>query len=147
MASSPPHALRLTFAYRGAQIDLIESVRIAMVVPATATAPPAGGETGYWFGVRDAAGHIVYHRPLVSPIRVDVEMFAPGERPSIARVPTAAREGRFTVLIPDRPDARAFELHGPADPARPDEPAQPLFSVDVDTLRKWQPPRTGRTTP
>jgi hypothetical protein len=145
MASHPPHALRLTFAYRGAQINLIASERVAMVVPAPATAPPTGGETGYWFGVRDAAGRIVYHRPLVSPLRTDVETFSP-DRP-IARMPIATREGRFTVLIPDQADARTFELHGPADPQRPDEPAQQLLRFDVDALRKWQPPRTGRTTP
>jgi len=147
MASNPPHALRLTFAYRGAQIRLIGSERVAMIAPAPAGAPPEAGDTGYWFGVLDAAGRLIYHRPLHQPIRVDVETFSPDPKRSIARVPIAAREGQFTVLIPDVADAQTFQLHGPADPERPDEPAQELLRLDVDALRRTKPPPGGAGTP
>lgn len=147
MATHPSHALRLTFAYDGAQIRLIRTERVAMIVPASVGDSPAAGQTGYWFGILDAAGRTVYHRALANPLRFDVEAFSPDERQSIARVPAASRQGQFTVLVPDVADAHAFELHGPADPARADEPARPLLRLDVDALRKWQPPRAGRTTP
>jgi hypothetical protein len=141
MASNPLQALRLTFAYEGAQIRLIGSDRVSMIVPAPNTPPPEPGQTGYWFGVRDASGRLIYHRPLHDPIKVDVEVFSPDPRQSIARVPIARREGQFTLLIPDVPDARTFELQGPADPARRDEPARELLRLDVDALRRTKPGR------
>jgi hypothetical protein len=141
MASNPPQALRLTFAYQGTQIRVIGSERIAMIVPAPSTPPPEANQAGYWFGVRDAGGRLLYHRPLHNPIRVDLEAFSPDPRQSIARVPIAERQGEFTVLIPDVPDARTFELHGPADPERAAEPARELVRLDVDALRRMKPPR------
>lgn len=147
MATNPAQALRLTFAYRGAQIRLAGSERVAMIAPAPVGAPPESGQTGYWFGVLDAAGRLIYHRPLHQPIRVDVESFSPDPQRSIARVPIAEREGQFTVLIPDLADAQSFQLHGPADPERPDEPAHELLRLDVDALRKAKPPRGAAGTP
>ena len=140
MASNPPQALRLTMTYEGAQIRIAGSERIAMIVPAATTAPPEPGQTGYWFEIRDDAGRVVYHRPLHQPIVVDAEAFSPDPKQSIARVPIARREGQFTVLIPDIPDARTFELHGPADPAQPGLVAGTLLSADIDSLRRMKPP-------
>ena len=141
MASNPPQALRLTFAYPGGQIRIVGSERIAMIVPAMISTPPQPGQTGYWFVVLDEAGRVIYHRPLHSPIRIDVEAFSPDPRQSITRVPLQARDGQFTVLIPDSPDARTFALHGPGDPARPDEAARELLRLDIDALRRMKPPQ------
>lgn len=143
MASPPPHALRLTFAYQGRQVQLIGTERIAMSVPAPSTGPPVAGQTGYWLAVLDAAGRVIYHKPLHSPIRIDVEAFSPDTGQSIARAPVPEREGQFTVLIPDTADAKTFALHGPADPARADEHARELLRLDVDTLRSTKPPPPG----
>lgn len=145
MASNPPQALRLTFAWQGAQVRLVGSERVAMLAPGSLTTPPEAGQTGYWFEVQDASGRAVYRRPLHKPIRIDVEAFSPDTRPSIARVPVAPGEGRFTLLIPDTADGRTFALHGPSDPARADEPARELVRLDVDALRRFKPPRG--TTP
>jgi hypothetical protein len=147
MASNPPYALRLTFAYRDAQIRFVGSERVAMLAPAPTGAPPEAGQTGYWIGLRDASGRIVYHRPLVHPVAVDAEVFSPNARESIARVPTTTREGGFTVLVPDDASAAALELHGPADPRRPDEPARELLRVDIDTARKMPLPPAGGGAP
>jgi len=140
MASNPPQALRLTMTYEGTQIRIAGSERIAMIVPATIATPPEPRQTGYWFEIRDDAGRIVYHRPLHQPIVIDAEAFSPDPKQSITRVPSARREGQFTVLIPDIPDARTFELHGPADPTRPGLVSGTLLSADVDTLRRMKPP-------
>lgn len=141
MASNPPQALRLTFAWQGAQVRLVGSERVAMIAPGSLTSPPDPGQTGYWFDVQDAAGRVIYRRPLHKPIRTDVEAFSPDTRPSIARVPVAPSEGRFTLLIPDTSDAQSFALHGPTDPARADEPARELVRFDVDALRRFKPSR------
>jgi len=140
MASNPPQAIRLTFSYQGSQIGLLGAETIAMTVPASSPLAPQPGQTGYWLEVHDAAGRLLYHRPLHNPIAIDVEAFSQTPGASIARVPRAASEGRFNVLIPDTGDARSFTLRGPADPTRSDEPAQELLRIDVDTLRRSKPP-------
>ncbi len=144
MASNPPQALRLTFAWQGAQVRLVGSERVAMIAPGSLTTPPEPGQTGYWFEVHDATGRVIYRRPLHKPIRTDVEAFSPDTQPSIARVPVATSEGRFTLLIPDTADGQTFALHGPSDPARADEPAGELLRLDVDALRRFKPPRGTR---
>ena len=152
MADDTPHVLRLTFAWRGSQVSLVDAERVAMIAPASV---PDGGDasaTGYSFALLDASGRTVYRRPLHAPIRIDAEAFSPGRGRAIERVPVAANEGQFTVLAPDLPDARTFMLSGPADPARPQEAATELLRLDVDSLRKSsgahgnppQPPR-GRS--
>src|SRR5204862_6590081 len=116
------------------------SERIAMIVPAVTTAQPQADQTGYWIEVHDDAGRVVYHQPLHQPIAIDAEAFSPDRTQSITRVPTPTRAGQFTVLIPDVPGARTFELHGPADPARPELVAGTLLRADIDALRKLRPP-------
>ena len=131
-----PYALRLTFAWRGAQISLVGSERIAMIVPASIDEPPETATSGYSFALLDANGRVIYLRPLHRPIRTDIEAYTPGQGRAIERAPLAQQEGRFTVLVPDLGDAHAFRLSGPADPHRPDEPAQEIVRLDVDALRK-----------
>lgn len=131
-----PYALRLTFAWRGAQISLVGSERIAMIVPASIDEPPETATSGYSFALLDANGRVIYLRPLHRPIRTDIEAYAPGQGRAIERAPLAQQEGRFTVLVPDLGDAHAFRLSGPADPHRRDEPAQEIVRLDVDALRK-----------
>jgi hypothetical protein len=130
-----PYALRLTFAWRGAQISLVAAERVAMIVPASIEAPP-GPNSGYSFALLDANDRVIYLRPLHRPITTDIEAYAPGEGSPIERAPFAQQEGRFTVLVPDLGDAHAFRLSGPVDPHRPDEPAQELMRLDIDALRK-----------
>ena len=140
MASNPPQALRVTFGYQGAQIDVLGSERVAMVVPAPIGDVPAAGQTGYWLAVRDAAGRVVYHQPLQDPLRTSVEVFPSDARQPITRMANPVREGRFTAIVPDSPDAASVELYGPPDPARPDEPSQALVRTDVARLRRMKPP-------
>ena len=136
MASDPPHALRLTFAWRGTQISVVGSERVAMIVPASLDEPPDTASTGYSFALLDANGRVIYRRPLHNPLRADTEAYSPDRGRPIERIPLAAREGQFTVLVPDLTNAEGFRLSGPADPARPDEPARELLRLDVDTLRR-----------
>jgi hypothetical protein len=140
MASNPPQALRVTFGYQGSQVRVLGSERVAMLVPAPAGDAPAAGQTGYWLEVRDAAGRVMYHRPLQDPLQTSVEVFAPEQHLPITRMSNPVREGRFTAIVPDTPDAEVVELYGPADPGRPDEPSQALVRADVARLRRMKPP-------
>ena len=140
MASNPPQALRVTFGYQGSQVRVLGSERVAMLVPAPVGDPPDAGQTGYWLTVRDAAGRVMYHQPLQDPLQTSVEVFAPDPRQPITRMSNPVREGRFTAIVPDTPDAEIVELYGPLDPGRPDEPSQALVRADVARLRRMKPP-------
>jgi len=107
-----PHAFRLTFSYRGTQISLVGSERVAMVVPASIEEPPEPATSGYSFALLDGNGRVIYLRPLHRPIRTDIEAYAPGQGRPIERTPLAQQEGRFTVLVPDLDAAHAFRLSG-----------------------------------
>ncbi len=140
---SPSHTLRVTFAYRGSDIRVVDSRRVEMIAPPVVTRAPEEGQTGYWVQLTDPAGRIVWHRPLASPIAADAEVFSSDRRQSIARVPLPRVEGRFSVLVPDAPDAADLSLHGPADATRPGAPAGLLLRIPVDALRKFTPPAAG----
>jgi hypothetical protein len=147
MASNPPYALRLTFSYRGTQISLVGVERIAMIVPASIEEPADATTSGYSFALLDANGRVIYRRPLHNPIRIDAEAFSPGKGGPIERVPLSTNEGRFTVLVPDLPDARGFRLSGPTDPLRLHEPSGELLHLDVDSLRRSVGSPPGGTPP
>jgi hypothetical protein len=144
-APPPSHALRVTFAYRDDDIRLAGSERVEMIAPPVVTALPRDGHTGYWVQMSDGAGRVLWHRPLASPIAIDVEAFSPERRQSITRVPLARVEGRFSVIVPDLPDASDLSLHGPPQARHPDAPAGELLRLPVDSLRKSRPPATGGT--
>ena len=94
--------------------------------------------------MRDAAGELLYHRALSNPIRADVEVFSDDPRQTMTRIPIAAPEGQFEVLVPDLPDAQTFLFFGTPDAAPESAPSRELFRADVDELRK---PRGGASTP
>ena len=142
---APTLALRLTFAYRGNDIRLIDSHRVEAIAPPAVTAVPQPGQTGYWFQVTDSAGRVIYHRVLHSPVAVDVEAFSPEGRQTITRVPIADPQGQFSVLMPDVPEAANFALLGPADARKPEQPAQELVRLDVNDLRKFHRKDAGRS--
>ncbi len=107
---APTLALRLTFAYRGNDIRLIDSRRVEAIAPPAVTPLPQPGHTGYWFQVTDSAGRVIYHRVLHSPVAVDVEAFSPDGRQTITRVPIADPQGQFSVLMPDDSGGREFRV-------------------------------------
>lgn len=143
----PPRALRLTFAYRGNEIRLIDSRPVETIAPPVVAPLPQPGQTGYWFQVTDSAGRVIYHRPLHSPIAADVEAFSPDGQQTITRAPITDPQGQFSVLMPDMPEAANFALLGPPDARRPEQPAQELLRLDVDGLRKFRPKEPGRFAP
>ena len=113
--AQPDYALRITFAFDGPNLTLKSVERVAMRVPAVTTAPPAGDRTGYWLEVRDAAGRLIYHRPVHDPLRREVESFGDGKGAPLRRHARAERQGEFELIVPDLADAATFRLHGPKE--------------------------------
>lgn len=131
------HSFRLTFTYIADDIRLMGAARIAMISPAAVGPPPASDQTGYWVGVSDAEGRLLYHRVLHDPTRADVEVFGdePGE--PIYRIENRERSGEFEVIVPDLPRAARLSLHGPPPKARkPHGPSKELLAHDFDELRR-----------
>ena len=139
MSATPDHthSLRLTFAYSGSDIRLVRTERVAMISPGVATPPPTGDQAGYWIEVRDAAGNLLYHRPLHRPLRRDVEAFGDEAGEPLYRHDTSVTEGEFEVLVPDLPHAATFLLHGtPPVAESPNAASQELVKHGFDELRR-----------
>jgi hypothetical protein len=135
--------LRAMFAYRGQNVRFVGSQRVQMIAPPSVTPTPGKGQSGYWFEVRDAAGNLLFHRVLHSPIRVDVEVFADDGGQSITRIPIAKPEGQFEALVPDLPGAESFVFYGPPAAELQSAPSRELLRVRFDELRR--PPPDQRT--
>ena len=144
-ALPPAATLRLTFAYRGREVRLVASRRVAMIAPPAVTPAPAPGQSGHWCELRGATGDLLFHRALSSPMPVDVEVFADDAAQSMRRVPVPAPQGQFEILVPDLPAARTFLFFGtPPGAASEAAPSDELFRADMDDLRKA---RGGATAP
>jgi hypothetical protein len=136
-ASPSPDSLRLTFAYRGRDVRLVASRRVAMIAPPPVSPAPASGQSGHWCELRGASGDLLYHRALGSPMPDAVEVFADEASEALRRVPVPTPEGQFDVLVPDLPAARTFLFFGtPPGAASEAAPSRELFRADVDELRK-----------
>jgi hypothetical protein len=142
---TPATTLRLTFAYRGRDVQLVATQRVAMIAPPSVTPAPAQGQSGYWIELRGATGDLLFHRALSSPVRADVEVFADDAGQSMQRVPVPSPEGQFDVLVPDLPAARTFVFFGaPSGAASEAAPSREVFRAEMNELRK---PRSATPAP
>ncbi len=95
---SPRRVLRLTFAYDGEAITLVEQHFVEMTVPPSHPLAGYEGHAGFWFEVRDRAGTPVYRRILHNPIPAYHEVHAPGASPR--HIAAAEQRGVFEILVP-----------------------------------------------
>ncbi|MCW3094693.1 MAG: hypothetical protein JWL77_311 [Chthonomonadaceae bacterium] len=153
-----PFSLRVTFSYDrrepNGNVRLARVERVRAVAPGIATAPPQPGQSGAWFEARDAAGALLYYRPLHDPMPATREAFADeAGQPHLSRLPNEAMQGEFTLLVPDLPNAVSFTFHSTppadaagtslegtegaeADPRRLMQPAQEMVRMTFDELRR-----------
>jgi hypothetical protein len=82
------HAIRLTYAYHGDDIQFMSWQRVGMVVPLSDPVQGYEGQQGCRCELHDAQGRTIFRRLLPNPIRWDVE--APGR---CTRPPDDAPEG------------------------------------------------------
>jgi hypothetical protein len=134
----------VTIAYRGDELRIAETERVAMIAPGSPAPAPEKGQTGYWIEVRDEAGRLLFHRPLHDPLRRDAEVYSPIDRQSITRIPVADPHGEFEVLVPDAPAASVLHLYGPPAAAIADGvPAHELLRASFEALRRAAAARDG----
>lgn len=107
-AATPPQALRLTFALRGLDVELVASQLVGKELPPSDALELPDPVTGFFVELRSPDDVLTFRRIMHSPVRDSVEFFA--EDGSIARQPVSEPEAVFTVLVPALRDAPRLVL-------------------------------------
>jgi hypothetical protein len=113
-------AMRLTFAYEGEEIRLVERQSIEKRVRASdpiLEKGEAGRYSGFWIELRDAEGQTLYRRVLHDPIQTSVEVPSDDPNQSFSRHTVENPRGTFFVILPDLDRAdRLVVFSSPPDP-------------------------------
>ena len=68
-------------------------------------------KSGVWYEITDDQQNIIYSRGIPNAIQTDVEVFSnEAEEESIIRQNVPQIEGTFSILIPDRPEAKSLSI-------------------------------------
>lgn len=102
--------LRLTFSYRGQDIELVSTQAVDMKIPPADALQWDERSSGFWVLLRDAGGQPLYRRITADPIQTSVEYPSDDPKRPLARQDVASPEGVFVVLVPDLPQARTVAL-------------------------------------
>src|SRR5690242_1598319 len=113
-SQTPTHAIRLTFAYDGDQVNLLSQQRVQMRLPPSDPVEGYAGHKGFWCELKDAQNRTLYRRVMHHPMRPDVEVFSDDPEKTISRQPVEGGKGVFTALVPD--SAQAHEVVLSASP-------------------------------
>jgi hypothetical protein len=140
-SSSPRSAIRLTFAYDGPEVRLVDRQHVETIVPPGEPEPIPDGASGFWIEVRDKGGGALYQRSLHQPVRMEAEVFPEHHDQLPYYVPRSSPTGAFAIVVPDLPEAERAALHSsPPHPERAHEAAAEVLEVP---LRGRRPPRPG----
>jgi hypothetical protein len=118
----PTHTWRLTFAYEGDDVRLVDRQRVEMVPPPPDADLPDDETSGVRVVLRDTDDRVVYQRAVHDPIRREYEVFPQDANETPTWVPNDNPTGTFEVLVPDVDGADDVALRAAA-PA-PDAPQE-----------------------
>ena len=118
--SRPARAVRLTFAYEGDQLTLVDRRTLFVIIPPSDDVPSGEeGGPGFWIELRGVEEEVLHRRAMRDPLRQDVEVFSPDPDESVARVPLDRPSGTFSVLLPAPEAADHVVLFGSSTPGLP----------------------------
>jgi hypothetical protein len=124
--------LRLTFSYRGEEIELLSTQSVDMRVPPADALRWDERSSGFWVVLRDGNGSPLYRRVTSNPIQRSVEVPSDDPKRPLERHEVASPEGVFVVLVPDLPEARNVALFSsPATQERSAVAAREIASFDL----------------
>lgn len=93
-----PGALRLTFAYEGRRVELINVQPVDTVAP---EAPPSErGRAGFWLEITERGGAPLFRRVLSEPLRRSVELLSEDPERPFERATIEDPSGQFQVMVP-----------------------------------------------
>lgn len=102
-------AIRLTFSYEGNDIKLISKQNIEKVLqPPSLQSHIQQGQTGSWYELSDENQRLLHRQIIDNPIKVDAEVFSDTE--SISRVKLSEIRGTFSIVVPNIPESKNFDL-------------------------------------
>ncbi len=119
-------ALRLTFAYEGEKLDLVDVQPVDAIAPEPP--PSARGLAGVWLELRDRSEQPVFRRVLSDPVWRSVEV--PTGEGTFERATIEAPAGTFDVMVPDVEEGEVA-----------------IFEVDPQREERERPRRRGRKEP
>jgi hypothetical protein len=127
-------ALRLTFAYQGATIQLVGREELTKVPLPSDPLEGFAGQSGFWAELRDAAGTLLYRQVLHRPVAFHAEFVS--DDPATAgfpqRVAIPSPAGQFVVLVPAPAAATTLVLvSSPLTHDAPATPAVPVATFDI----------------
>lgn len=118
-------AIRLTFSYEGNDIKLISKQNIEKVLQPPSLQPHIQqGQTGSWYELSDENQRVLHRQIIDNPIKVDAEVFS-DTTDSISRVKLSEIRGTFSIVVPNIPESKNFDLFG-----------SPVISEGIKGLQK-----------
>ena len=125
-------ALRLTFSYERANVQLNAVQRVTMRPLPADPLQESGNATGFWVELRDAADRPLYRRVTQNPVRFAAEFpTAESDRP-LAWGDLDEPRGTFVLVVPDLPAAQTVLLFSsPPGPEGSGQPASELVRFDL----------------
>lgn len=155
-------ALRLTFSFEGAKIDLVDQQPTEKLVQPSAPLMERGkgddkgsrgqagrepspadarksAQSGFWVEVHARGGRALYRHIMSNPIQFRAE--APGEGGGFTNVTVPNPRGVFFVVVPDLPEAESVVIY--SSPLGPDAKPAAAEPVARFPLRP-RDPQTGK---
>jgi hypothetical protein len=127
---SVDQSLSLQFAYSGLDITLIDQQVVDVASPESEDTGPLGGEPGFWYELRDAAGAVLWRHEAVHPIWFESEGPA-DDGEAMTWGPDDAQSGSFTAQVPVIDGAVTLALVGSPPPGSDPGPVQDLATFDL----------------
>ena len=128
--------LRLTFSYRGQDIELVSTQSVDMRVPPADALTWDEKSSGFWVVLRDGSGQPLYRRVTSDPIQRSVEVPSDDPKRPLARHEVPSPEGVFVLLVPDLPQARTVALFSsPGTQERSAAAAREIASFELERGR------------
>ena len=138
-ADNANRAMRLSFAYEGSEVRLVEQQNLQKV---TQPSDPIDTRqyrerSGFWVEIQDGQGQPLYRRIMDDHFEPSIEVRSQDPEYPLERIPIDRPRGTFSVIVPAFPDADAVVLFGsPIDSRDARAAMQPAREIARFGLRR-----------
>lgn len=127
-------ALRLTFAYEGRRVELVDVQPVDAVAPEPP--PSARGRAGLWLELTERRGRPVFRRVLSDSLGESVELLSGDPEHPFERATVEDPSGTFQVMVPAVEDAEVVLFHVDPERGKQDERGSELGRFDLSQYRQ-----------
>jgi hypothetical protein len=122
-------ALRLTFAYQGRRVELVDVQPVDAVAPEPPPSPR--GRAGFWLELTARGGRPLFRRVLRDSLGESVELPSDDPERPFERATVEDPSGTFQVMIPAVEDAEVALFHVDPERGKQDERGDELGRFDL----------------